>query len=97
MVSLPGVVGSTPTGVIDYFSFFVWAHFLSRAIAQKVSFGIFIQHINLLVLSDKTLLVSLSLTCSFAANCHLKFPRPCSSVGRATVICSDGRWRSNRC
>ena len=40
-----------------------------------------------------------SLPCSFAANYHLNdlnFPRPtpispCSSVGRATVICSGGR------
>ena len=29
--------------------------------------------------SDKT-------TCSIAANYHINFPRPCSSVGRATVI-----------
>ena len=37
-----------------------------------------------------------SLTCSFAAIYHLNFPQtapiwPCSSVGRATVICSGGR------
>ena len=29
------------------FSGSVWAHFLSRAIARKVSFGIFIKHLNL--------------------------------------------------
>ena len=41
-------------------------------------------------------LVTTSLTCSFAAIYHLNFPRPapvwpCSSVGRATLICSGGR------
>ena len=40
---VPEVVGSNPTGVRDFFSFSVWAHFLSRAIAQKVLFGIFIR------------------------------------------------------
>ena len=44
-----------------------------------------------------------SLTSSFATNSHLNFPRPapiwpCSSVGRATVICSRGRgFESHRC
>ena len=33
--------GSNPTRVRDFFSFSVWAHFLSRANAQKVLFGIF--------------------------------------------------------
>ena len=42
------------------------------------------------------LTVTPSPTCSFAANYHLNFPQPapiwpCSSVGRATVICSWGR------
>ena len=36
------VVGLNPTKVRDFFSFPVWAHFLSRAINQKVIFGIFI-------------------------------------------------------
>ena len=44
----------------------------------------------------KEILVTPSLTCSFTANYHLNFPRPapvwpCSSVGRATVTCSEGR------
>ena len=41
-VRIPG------TGVRYFSSFSVWAHFLSRAIAQnsKVSFGIFIQHFS---------------------------------------------------
>ena len=45
--SAPKVVGSNPTGVRNFFSFSVWAHFLSRAIAQKGSFGTFIQLFNL--------------------------------------------------
>ena len=130
-------MGSNPTGIKDFFSFSVWAHFLSRAIAQKVLFGIFAQNFNLphlmklltifllsghtliilvtpsltclsvrlsvfvpvcsyvypsafsvclsvclsvyiciIVLSGQTLLVNPSLTCSFAANHHLNFPRP---------------------
>ena len=36
------VVGLNPTEVRDFFSFPVWAHFFSRAINQKVIFGIFI-------------------------------------------------------
>ena len=53
-------------------------------------------NICLIVLSGQTLLVTPSLTYSFAANYHLNFPRPapiwpCSSVSRATVICSGGR------
>ena len=36
-------MGSNPTGIRDIFSFSVWANFLSRAIAQKVLFGIFIR------------------------------------------------------
>ena len=39
-------MGSNPTGVRDYFSFFVWAHVRSGATTQ-VSFGTFIQHFNL--------------------------------------------------
>ena len=30
-----------------FFYFSLWTHFLSKAIAQKVSFGIFIQYFNL--------------------------------------------------
>ena len=42
--SVPEVVGSNPSGVRDFFSFSVWAHFLCRGTgnAQKVLFGIFI-------------------------------------------------------
>ena len=96
-----------PTGVRDFFSFFVWARFLSSAIAQKELFGIFIQHFNLphlnhyiclILLSGQSLLVTPSLTCSFAAIFTILIPRrrpapiwPCSSVGRATVVCSGGR------
>ena len=40
-------MGSNPTGVRDFFSFSVWAHFLSRAIAQKVLFRIFTLNFNL--------------------------------------------------
>ena len=48
------------------------------------------------MLSGQTSLVNPSLTCSSAANYHLTFPRPapmwpCSSFGRATVICSGRR------
>ena len=62
-----GPPGSNPAGVRDFFSF-VWAHFLSRANAQKVSFGIFIRALQfttfkppynvicLIVLSGQTLL-----------------------------------------
>ena len=42
------VIGYNPTGVRDFFSFSVWAYYLSRANAQKRLFGIFItalQHI----------------------------------------------------
>ena len=35
------------TGVRDFFSFSMWAHFPSRAFTLKVLFGIFIQHFNL--------------------------------------------------
>ena len=96
-----------PTGVRDFFSFFVWARFLSSAIAQKELFGIFIQHFNLphlnhyiclILLSGQSLLVTPSLTCSFAAIFTILIPHrrpapiwPCSSVGRATVVCSGGR------
>ena len=107
-------MGSNPTGVKENFPLSPCG-FISILgqfrIAQKASFGIFIQHLNLpysnhymymclVVLSGKTrgremLLVthSVSRTCSFAANYHLDFLRPapswpCSSVGRATVICS---------
>ena len=45
--SVPEVVGLNPVGAIDFFSFSVWAHFLSRANAQKVLFRIFIQHFNI--------------------------------------------------
>ena len=78
---------------------------ISRAISQKGKFGIYIQNFNLphlnhyiiylLMLCGQTLLVTPSLTCSFATNYHLNFPRPapiwpCSLVGKATVICSRG-------
>ena len=43
----PEVVGSNPTGDTDLFSFSVLAHFLSRAIAQKVLFGTILEHFNL--------------------------------------------------
>ena len=48
------------------------------------------------MLSGQTLLITPSITCSFAATYNLNFPRPapiwpCSSVGRALVICSGGR------
>ena len=73
--------GSIPTEIRDFFSFSVWAHFLSRVVAQKILFGKFIQHFNmkhlnhciyLIVLSDQTLMVTHSPTCSFAANYLLK-------------------------
>ena len=35
--------GGVFVGVRDFFSFSVWAHFLSRTNAQKVLFGIFIR------------------------------------------------------
>ena len=52
--------------------------------------------VRLIVLSGQTLLITPSITCSFAATYNLNFPRPapiwpCSSVGRALVICSGGR------
>ena len=31
------------SGIRDFFSFSVWAHFLARAIAQKILFGILIR------------------------------------------------------
>ena len=46
--SVPEVVDSNPTGVRDFFSFSVWAHFLSRANAQKVLFGIFSRALTLI-------------------------------------------------
>ena len=39
--SVPEVVGLNPTEVGDFSSLSVWAHFLSRANAQKVLLGIF--------------------------------------------------------
>ena len=64
------------------------AHFLSRANAQKILFGI--------LLSGQTLLLVLHLRVHLPQTYHLSFPRPapiwpCSSVGRATVICTGGR------
>ena len=52
-------------------------------------------NICLIVPGGPASLVTPSLTCSLAANYHLNFPRPapiwpCSSVGRAMVICSGG-------
>ena len=45
---VPEVVGSNPTGVRDFFSSLsVWAHFLSRANAEKVLFRIFVEQFNL--------------------------------------------------
>ena len=41
--SIAEVRESDPTRVRDFFSFSMWAHFLSRAIAQKVLFGIFVR------------------------------------------------------
>ena len=41
------LVGSNPIGIREFFFFSVWAHFLSRAIVQKVLLAIFIQHFNL--------------------------------------------------
>ena len=38
--SVPEVVGSNPTGVRDFFSFLVWAHFLSRASTQGIVWNI---------------------------------------------------------
>ena len=40
-------MAANPTGVGDFFSFSVWAHFLSRANAQKVLFGNLLEHLNL--------------------------------------------------
>ena len=67
------VVGLNLTGVKDFFSFSVWAHFFARAIAHKVFiFGISIialqlttfklLYICLIVLSGQTLLVTPSFT-----------------------------------
>ena len=42
-LSVPEVVDSSATGVREFFSFFLWAHFLSKANAQKVLFGISIR------------------------------------------------------
>ena len=41
--SVTEVVGSNHTGVRNFFSFSVRAHFLSRANALKIIFGIFIR------------------------------------------------------
>ena len=41
------VLGSNPTDIRDFFFFSAWVHFLSKAIAQKILFGILIQHFNL--------------------------------------------------
>ena len=40
-------IWSGDRGFRDFFSFFLWADFLSRAITLKVSLGIFTQHCNL--------------------------------------------------
>ena len=60
------------------------------------------RYMCLIVLSGQVLLVTPSLTCSFASNYHFNFPRPApiwpsSSVGRATVICSvDCKFEPHR-
>ena len=48
--SVPEVVGSNLSGVRDFFSFSMWDHFLSMAIAQKVLFGLFIRALQLTTL-----------------------------------------------
>ena len=75
------VICSNPTGVRDPLSFSVWAHFISRANAQKVLFGIFIRtpylitfiplYVCLIMLSSQSLLVSPSHANSFLANYRL--------------------------
>ena len=67
-------MGSNPTEVRDFFSFSVWVHFLSWAIAQKVSFG-GIHYIALLYTALKPLYQSVSddfnwhpnITCNISA------------------------------
>ena len=48
-------MGSNPTGVRDFCSFSVWAYLFSRAIAQKVVFGIFISALKLTTFIVKSL------------------------------------------
>ena len=78
--------------------------FLGKSL-RRCYLGYLLEHFNLLhlnhytcliVLSGQTLLVTPSITCSFAANYHHNFPQPapiwpCSSFDRATVICSGSR------
>ena len=41
-----------------FFSFSVWAHFLSRAIAQKVLFGVFIRKLQLATFKPLCILIN---------------------------------------
>ena len=47
-------------------------------------------YLGLLVLSRQTLLITSSLTCSFDPYHTHNYLSSCGSVGRATVICSEG-------
>ena len=91
-------ISPNPTGVRHFFSFSVRAHFLSRAIAQKALFGLFMystsnfnHYICVLVLNVQTFLVTPSLTCSFAAKLPSLFPTT-SSPSRLVAQLVEQRW-----
>ena len=81
--SVPEVMSSNPTRVRGFFSFSMWAHFLSRAIDQKVLFGIFIRALQL------TTFKSLWLVClSVFLFLLLYFLSICLSISVCLSICA---------
>ena len=63
------VICSGGRGVVrDFFSFSVWAHFLSRVFAQKILFGIFIQNFNIPHLNHYIFSISVRLALSVSVS-----------------------------
>ena len=74
-------MGSNPIGVTYFFSFSVWAHFLSTVIAQKVLFEIFIQHFSLPHTYEILRSVFVSLTVKLSITTHDQKARLFLNVG----------------
>ena len=81
----PEVVCSNPTRVRDFFSFSVWAHFLFRADAQKVLFGIFIRELLLITFKPIYAYVCLSVF-QFVCVCLSVYASFCLSISRFECV-----------
>ena len=87
----PEFVGSNPTRVRDFFSFSVWAHFLSRADAQKVLFGIFIRELLLITFKPIYAYVCLSVF-QFVCVCLSVYASFCLSISRFECVHFFSIW-----